>query len=145
MFYRRFRNTFIISQRSLLFARTSRQADSAKLTALSSIALLMVVVAAIVSSVATTRAQEDKPQGNSTKPSASPSPKLGTELNGPVIVNTDLITLTVTVTDTYGRYVSGLNKNAFTVLRRSSLRRLHTLATMMRRFRWELFLMCQAL
>ncbi|MCA1576633.1 MAG: hypothetical protein LC794_04625 [Acidobacteria bacterium] len=31
-----------------------------------------------------------------------------------VIVNTDLITLTVTVTDTYGRYVSGLSKNAFT-------------------------------
>lgn len=42
--------------------------------------------------------------------------KLGTELDGPVIVNTDLITLTVTVTDTMGRYVSGLNKNAFTVL-----------------------------
>ena len=30
--------------------------------------------------------------------------------------NTDLITLTVTVTDTYGRYVSGLSKSAFTVL-----------------------------
>ncbi|MFN2531962.1 MAG: VWA domain-containing protein [Pyrinomonadaceae bacterium] len=42
-------------------------------------------------------------------------PKLGTELDGPVVVNTDLITLTVTVTDTYGRYVSGLNKNAFSL------------------------------
>ena len=42
--------------------------------------------------------------------------KLGNELDGPVIVNTDLITLTVTVTDTYGRYVSGLGKGAFTVL-----------------------------
>jgi Ca-activated chloride channel family protein len=31
-------------------------------------------------------------------------------------VNTDLITLTVTVTDTYGRYVSGLSKKAFTIL-----------------------------
>ena len=115
MFYRRFRNTFIIFQRSLLFTQASRRVDSAELTALSSIALLMVVVAAIVSSVATTSAQ-DKPQENSTKPSASPSPKLGTELDGPVVVNTDLITLTVTVTDTYGRYVSGLSKNAFTVL-----------------------------
>ena len=38
------------------------------------------------------------------------------EQDGPVIVHTDLITLTVTVTDTYGRYVSGLGKNAFTVL-----------------------------
>lgn len=59
---------------------------------------------------------QDKPQENSAKPAASPSPKLGTELDGPVIFNTDLITLTVTVTDTYGRYVSGLNKNAFTVV-----------------------------
>lgn len=33
----------------------------------------------------------------------------------PVIVNTDLITFTVTVTDSYGRYIKGLNKNAFTV------------------------------
>ena len=32
-----------------------------------------------------------------------------------VITNTDLITFTVTVTDTYGRFVSGLSKNAFTV------------------------------
>jgi len=42
--------------------------------------------------------------------------KPGTDLDGPVIINTDLITLTVTVTDTYGRFVSGLNKSAFTVL-----------------------------
>ena len=35
---------------------------------------------------------------------------------GPVIINTDLITFTVTVTDTYGRYVSGLAKGAFTIL-----------------------------
>ena len=32
-----------------------------------------------------------------------------------VTINTDLITLTVTVTDTYGRYVSGLDKSSFTV------------------------------
>lgn len=32
------------------------------------------------------------------------------------IVNADLITLTVTVTDTYGRFVTGLNQKAFTVL-----------------------------
>jgi Ca-activated chloride channel family protein len=41
--------------------------------------------------------------------------KPGQELSGPLIVNTDLITFTVTVTDTYGRFVSGLNKSAFTV------------------------------
>lgn len=33
----------------------------------------------------------------------------------PVKVKTDLVTLTLTVTDLYGRYVSGLTKNAFTV------------------------------
>lgn len=44
---------------------------------------------------------------------AQPTPP---EIDGPVIVHTDLITLTVTVTDTYGRYVSGLGKGAFTVL-----------------------------
>lgn len=33
----------------------------------------------------------------------------------PVITNTDLITFNVTVTDLYGRFVSGLSKNAFTI------------------------------
>lgn len=33
----------------------------------------------------------------------------------PVITHTDLVTLTVTVTDTYGRFVTGLAKNAFTI------------------------------
>ena len=35
--------------------------------------------------------------------------------NRPEKVRTDLVTLTLTVTDIYGRYVSGLGKNAFTV------------------------------
>jgi Ca-activated chloride channel homolog len=58
----------------------------------------------------TPRAKVDAPV------SAAAQQKPGNELEGPVIVNTDLITLTVTVTDTYGRYVSGLGKGAFTVL-----------------------------
>lgn len=33
----------------------------------------------------------------------------------PINVKTDLVTLTLTVTDLYGRYVSGLTKNAFSV------------------------------
>ena len=33
----------------------------------------------------------------------------------PIITNTDLITFTVTVTDIYGRFVSGLGKNAFSI------------------------------
>lgn len=34
----------------------------------------------------------------------------------PQIIHSDLITLTVTVTDTYGRFVTGLNKSAFTIV-----------------------------
>ena len=40
---------------------------------------------------------------------------MGDVLDGPIITNTDLITLTVTVTDTYGRYVSGLSQKAFSL------------------------------
>lgn len=36
-------------------------------------------------------------------------------IENPVKVKTDLVTLTLTVTDLYGRYVSGLDKKAFTV------------------------------
>jgi Ca-activated chloride channel family protein len=61
-----------------------------------------------------------EPAGSPTPPAADPSSqqKTGIELDqkGVVITNTDLITFTVTVTDTYGRYVSGLGKSAFTVL-----------------------------
>jgi len=74
--------------------------------------------------------QQDKPAANkqSETPATEQAPKLsvqtptpppkkmGTELDAPqLITNTDLITLTVTVTDTYGRYVSGLSKNAFAI------------------------------
>lgn len=59
---------------------------------------------------------EDKPLASPTQAPAAQRPLPGKEQDGPVIVNTDLITLTVTVTDTYGRYVSGLSKTAFTVL-----------------------------
>jgi Ca-activated chloride channel family protein len=38
-----------------------------------------------------------------------------TDDSKPVIVHSDLITLTVTVTDTYGRFVTGLGKNAFSI------------------------------
>jgi Ca-activated chloride channel family protein len=41
---------------------------------------------------------------------ATPTPDTGR-----IEVKTDLVTLTLTVTDLYGRYVSGLTKNAFTV------------------------------
>jgi Ca-activated chloride channel homolog len=45
----------------------------------------------------------------------SPTPPAISSDDGPLRIKTDLVTLTATVTDTYGRYVSGLTKNAFTV------------------------------
>ena len=46
-------------------------------------------------------------------PTATPTPDVDPR---DIRVKTDLITLTLTVTDLYGRYVSGLTKNAFTVM-----------------------------
>jgi Ca-activated chloride channel family protein len=64
-------------------------------------------------------AQEQSKENSSQDPATTrlpTSPIGGKDQDGPVIVNTDLITLTVTVTDNYGRYVSGLSKTAFAVL-----------------------------
>jgi Ca-activated chloride channel family protein len=71
---------------------------------------LFVTCLALVAPTST-RAQQKQ-----SSPDPQPSPQSGQQIDdGPVIVNTDLITLTVTVTDQYGRYVSGLNKKHFTV------------------------------
>lgn len=51
-------------------------------------------------------------------PTASPqqpSQRPGITGNEPVLINTDLISFNVTVTDAYGRFVSGLSKKAFAV------------------------------
>jgi Ca-activated chloride channel family protein len=51
-------------------------------------------------------------------PAASPTPALDTSPvpdEGPLRIKTDLVTLTLTVTDPYGRYVSGLTKSAFQI------------------------------
>ncbi len=47
-------------------------------------------------------------------PTPSPTPET-IDPNAPIKVKTDLVTLTLTVTDTFGRYVSGLGKNAFSI------------------------------
>lgn len=44
-----------------------------------------------------------------------PTPPDENNPDRPIAVRTDLITFTLTVTDLYGRYVSGLSKNAFTI------------------------------
>jgi Ca-activated chloride channel family protein len=61
-------------------------------------------------------AQEQQPAA-APQPQQTPKPaqQQGREAGETEIVNTDLITMTVTVTDTYGRYVSGLDKKAFKI------------------------------
>ncbi len=54
-------------------------------------------------------AQVTQPQ-----PTATPTPQVE-DPNDPIEIQTDLVTLTLTVTDYFGRYVSGLTKDAFTV------------------------------
>ena len=91
--------------------------------------LASVTVLAVSSLVAfVVTAQDPQPQQPSTEkpvapttgiaaPTPPPKQRMGIELDDQtVITNTDLITLTVTVTDTYGRYVSGLSKSAFSIL-----------------------------
>jgi Ca-activated chloride channel family protein len=92
-----------------------------KIAPLSLLAILLVIFPA--SSWAQDKTGDKQTSDAATaKPSETPpaeqpkEQKQGTEIAGPVIVNTDLITFNVTVTDTYGRYVSGLGKNAFTVM-----------------------------
>jgi Ca-activated chloride channel family protein len=46
---------------------------------------------------------------------ARPEPTPPDEPDSPLRIKTDLVTLTLTVTDTFGRYVSGLTQKAFTI------------------------------
>ena len=52
---------------------------------------------------------------NAQNPSPTPLPTVPDDPGSPVRIKTDLVTLTLTVTDLYGRYVSGLSKKAFTI------------------------------
>src|SRR5437016_1921163 len=60
---------------------------------------------------------ETSPQKSAEKSEAQGQPKAGTEVDErqQLITNTDLITFNVTVTDIYGRFVSYLGKNSFSI------------------------------
>jgi len=49
-------------------------------------------------------------------------PEGGVDEKGPIVTNTDLVSFNVTVTDIYGRFVSGLSKNAFSIFDEKSQR-----------------------
>ena len=73
----------------------------------------IVVVFAFLATV--TEGQDRRPvQFPTQPPQTGPSP-ITAETNVPLIINTDLVALTVTVTDPDGRHISGLDKSAFTI------------------------------
>ena len=119
MFCPRFTDTFVTLREFLFFTRNEPRRQYSGLAPIRESGLILLVCVTLLGLLANVSAQ-DKPEPKpapTASPVVSPSQqRLGTELDGPVIINTDLITLTVTVTDPYGRYVSGLNKNAFTIL-----------------------------
>src|SRR5262245_64453327 len=55
------------------------------------------------------------PKGSQEKPTGIQLPEGEVSDKTPLITTPDLITFNVTVTDIYGRFVSGLNKNAFAI------------------------------
>ncbi|HYJ90825.1 MAG TPA: VWA domain-containing protein [Pyrinomonadaceae bacterium] len=70
----------------------------------------LFVLVALFSTVAFSQNPDKKP---APAPTATPAPQ--EEPGKPIGIRTDLVTLTLTVTDLYGRYVSGLSKKAFSI------------------------------
>jgi Ca-activated chloride channel homolog len=89
----------LITQRSIMTAYLSLWFKALAMTTSTSLLLSIVAVFA-----ALTLAQNP-----------TPTPEDDGDNDTPVRIKTDLVTLTLTVTDPYGRYVSGLGKNAFTI------------------------------
>lgn len=77
----------------------------------------LAIAFALLLAPQTISAQEQKPDQKSAAPKSKPTPptQQGKEAGEVEVVNSDLINLTVTVTDNYGRYVSGLDKKAFKI------------------------------
>jgi Ca-activated chloride channel homolog len=73
---------------------------------LASVRAWMLVLLLALSAVAVIAQQPE--------PSQTPPPDVD-PTTSPLRIKTDLVTLTLTVTDVYGRYVSGLSKNAFQI------------------------------
>lgn len=94
--------------------KAQRRSHVPLLALVSCLAFAFCALVAVRLTSAQQKSGEQKPQPAA--PAATPAatlPKTGNDEQ--IIVNTDLINLTVTVTDQYGRYVSGLEKKAFAV------------------------------
>ncbi|MBC7912227.1 MAG: VWA domain-containing protein [Pyrinomonadaceae bacterium] len=81
------------------------------------LALVCCLVLACLALVAPAHRAQEKKAAPASAAQPSPTPQPGQPVDDTtVMVQTDLVTLTVTVTDNYGRFVSGLNKKHFTIL-----------------------------
>lgn len=74
-----------------------------------------VFLVLIVGPVAAAQSKSGKEVTDSHWSSQTESARPTVQNDGQIIVNTDLVTLTVSVTDSHGRYVSGLDKKDFTI------------------------------
>ena len=123
--------------------RAQRPCPGLRSALVSSLAVACLLAAASVANFAQQKNAQpaaDQPAADqpaaavTTQPAGTPQPAAASAVSAPVaattnaaggapvaaddqvIVNTDLITLNVTLTDMYGRFVTGLNKESFTVL-----------------------------
>jgi Ca-activated chloride channel family protein len=88
------------------------------------IALALLILSLVAShaqkSAAQSSPQEQADKNSSTskqeqQPTTRPQPKFDSQSDGPLKLSTDLVTLTVTVTDPYNRLVTGLDRQHFEV------------------------------
>lgn len=86
----------------------TRRAKSAQ-----AITQCIVVVLGFFAAVA--EGQDGRPVQSPFQPAQTPSPPVTVKNNFPLITNTDLVALTITVTDREGRHISGLDKSAFSI------------------------------
>lgn len=102
------------------FPRATRpriRALAALFTIAASLAFVTLYLAGVLQSQPASAHAADR-MSDAPTPTPTPPTQLPTEIDddGSVLVNTDLVTLNVTVMDNYNRYVTGLGKEAFTII-----------------------------
>lgn len=91
-----------------------RRTTFAQVTRSTGILFVLVALMALSATVSLGQAGQRAPSATPQRAQTSPPP-LRADNDTPLIVNTDLVTVGITVTDRDGRHISGLDKRAFTV------------------------------
>jgi Ca-activated chloride channel family protein len=93
-----------------------RRLSAVRIALVSCLAFALVCLFALPRISSAQEQQKPTPKLDAAKSQPTPPPnQQGREAGDVEVVNSDLINLTVTVTDNYGRYVSGLDKKAFKI------------------------------